>query len=441
MTTPRKYGTGSVTERASGRFQARLILPSGRRQSLGTYKTPEEAEGILHGSIAQIANGTVAEVGGVTFRAFGANLLDQRERDDIRGIRTERYRWKLHIATAPWADESIATITPQDILSHAQALSQKRAADRRVRRLLSRQTVQRCMALVRVIFGEAIVAGHRADNPCAGLKLGRRLKKRSDDTEDKWDILNVKEQRALATCDGVPEWARLLMAFAIGTGLRQGEQWNLQLRDFHVEGVDPHVVVRFGSKGKLPKSGKVRRVPLFGLGLQAAKRWLAVLPKYAPKNPLRLVFPGPTGARRGIGAPCLSKKETTVENDVKRVKVTKVELLPVWLAAAGIKRKIRWHDFRHTCGSSLVAGWWGRRWSLEEVKEMLGHSDISVTQKYAHIVASALQQAARESGSNLVPGGGFGGSGIAAIFNEFTEVGRAGLEPATYGLKVRSSTN
>ena len=64
-----------------------------------------------------------------------------------------------------------------------------------------------------------------------------------------------------------------------------------------------------------------------------------------------------------------------------------------------------------------------------------------MTQKYARIVASALQQAARESGSNLVQGGGFGGSGIAAIFNEFTVVGRAGLEPATYGLKVRSSTD
>ncbi len=441
MSELRKYGTGSVTERASGRFQARLMLASGERKSLGTYATREEAERILAAALARLIAGDMAPVGGVTFKAFGENLLDLRERDDVRGIKTERYRWKLHIVTAPWATEPISTITPQDVLTHAQALSRKNAKDRRKKRLISRQTVQRCMALVRVIFAESIIAGHRADNPCAGLKLGRRLKKRSDETDEKWDILSPEEQTKFLRCAAVPEWARFMVGFAIGTGLRQGEQWNLELRDLHVKGADPHVVVRFGSKGKLPKNGRVRRVPLFGLGLEAARGWLALLPKYAPKNPMRLVFPGPTGARRGIGAPCLSKKVTTVDGEAKTVKVTKVELFPVWLEAAGIKRHLRWHDMRHTCGSSLVAGWWGRRWTLEEVKEMLGHSDISVTQKYAHLVASALQQAARESGSNLVPGRGFGGSGIAAITHDFDMVGRAGLEPATYGLKVRSSTD
>ena len=400
MNELRKYGSGSITER-NGRFLARLILSTGERKSLGTYGDRDEAEGILAGAIAQIVEGKVAPVGGVSFRTFGERLLDQRERDDVRGIQTERYRWKLHIATAPWVDEPISTITPQDVLLHAQALAQKKAKDRRGKRLLARQTVQRCMALVRVIFAEAIIAGHRADNPCAGLKLARRLKKRSDETEEKWDILSVAEQHALLGCKDVPEWGRLMLGFAIGTGLRQGEQWNLELRDLHTKGDDPHVVIRFGSKGKLPKNGRVRRVPLFGIGLEAAKRWLEVLPAYAPKNPKQLVFPGPTGARRGTGAPCASKKETTIEGERKVVKVTKVELLPAWLTTAGIKRHLRWHDLRHTCGSSLVAGWWGRRWTLEEVKEMLGHSDISVTQKYAHLVASALQQAARESGSNL----------------------------------------
>ncbi len=440
MNELRKYGTGSVTER-NGRFLARMILATGERKSLGTYGSRAEADGILAAALAQLISGNMAPVGGVTFKAFGEALLDQRELDDVRGIKTERYRWKRHIVTAPWACEPISTITAQDILTHAQALSRKKAADKRKRRLISRQTVQRCMALVRVIFADSIIAGHRADNPCAGLKLGRRLKKRSDETEEKWDILNPEEQTTFLRCAAIPEWARFMVGFAIGTGLRQGEQWNLELRDLHVKGADPHVVVRFGSKGKLPKNGKVRRVPLFGLGLEAARGWLALLPKYAPKNPKRLVFPGPTGARRGIGAPCQSKKETSIVDGVKKVKVTKVELFPVWLEAAGIKRHLRWHDMRHTCGSSLVAGWWGRRWTLEEVKEMLGHSDISVTQKYAHLVASALQQAARESGSQRDQGRGFGGSGIAAITNDFDMVGRAGLEPATYGLKVRSSTD
>jgi integrase len=54
------------------------------------------------------------------------------------------------------------------------------------------------------------------------------------------------------------------------------------------------------------------------------------------------------------------------------------------LAASGITRRVRWHDLRHTCASSLVAGWWGGRpWRLEEVREMLGHTSIKVTERYS----------------------------------------------------------
>ena len=101
--------------------------------------------------------------------------------------------------------------------------------------------------------------------------------------------------------------------------------------------------------------------------------------------------------------------------------------------------------------SSLVAGWWGRQWSLEEVREMLGHSSVLVTERYAHFAESAIDSAARQTrcseGTTKVPRTDFGGptpSSVAAIRSDFADlmsVGRAGLEPATYGLKVRSSTD
>jgi hypothetical protein len=82
-------------------------------------------------------------------------------------------------------------------------------------------------------------------------------------------------------------------------------------------------------------------------------------------------------------------------------KPRKVDLFKRHLAAAGIaaerrhdRQPVRWHDLRHSCASSLVAGWWGRRWTLEEVKEHLGHSSITITQRYAHLAESALQVAA-----------------------------------------------
>lgn len=58
-------------------------------------------------------------------------------------------------------------------------------------------------------------------------------------------------------------------------------------------------------------------------------------------------------------------------------------------AAAGLP-KLRLHDLRHQYASMLVNA--GR--SLYEVQQILGHSDPKVTERYAHLTPSTLQQAA-----------------------------------------------
>ena len=52
--------------------------------------------------------------------------------------------------------------------------------------------------------------------------------------------------------------------------------------------------------------------------------------------------------------------------------------------------ELRVHDIRHSFASFLVNS--GR--SLYEVQKLLGHSDISQTQRYAHLTKDTLQDAA-----------------------------------------------
>lgn len=66
---------------------------------------------------------------------------------------------------------------------------------------------------------------------------------------------------------------------------------------------------------------------------------------------------------------------------------------------------IRWHDLRHT-----LATWLGQAGaSLEVIRDQLGHSSISVTQKYRHVVSSEVRAALQKlpavghSSGNVVP--------------------------------------
>jgi site-specific recombinase XerD len=73
------------------------------------------------------------------------------------------------------------------------------------------------------------------------------------------------------------------------------------------------------------------------------------------------------------------------------------------LNAAGIHRPLVWHDLRHTCATALLAGYFGEKWRLEEIQQMLGHADIETTQLYAHALQSTLNQTAQKTRGDIKP--------------------------------------
>jgi integrase len=309
------------------------------------------------------------------FRDFVAEVLDLRAEEGIRGIKSERNRNELHVATAAFASMVLSDVRPKHLREWLREMARKDAADTRGARKICDDTIKRSFALVSAVFTVAVEREIIEANPCTGVRVKKRADARA--TQDRWAFLTLDEQKAIATCDAISVADRLAIRFAAATGLRQGEQFNLPLLDLHVGVENPHVHVRYGSPNLPPKNGKTRRVPLFGDGLVAARQWLYELHAFAPDNPHALVFPSPRGTRRGIGKP-----------------LGRGAAFRVALAKAGITRRVRRHDLRHTFCSNLVSGVLGRRWSLEEIRPLAGHSSILITQRYSHISEDDLVKAA-----------------------------------------------
>ena len=163
----------------------------------------------------------------------------------------------------------------------------------------------------------------------------------------------------------------------------------MRWEDVQLDGGRHELIVRHSHKGPT-KSGKVRRVPLFEPARLALKAWKDV----CPKNKDGLVFPTVRGERR-------PRRDDAGWSDqsipVRDRKVGGPTHKPGWKTLAGITRRVRFHDLRHTCASHLAMGTWGRVWSLSEIRDFLGHSSIVVTQRYAHLSPEHLHRAASET--------------------------------------------
>lgn len=166
-----------------------------------------------------------------------------------------------------------------------------------------------------------------------------------------FDFLDFAEaQRLLAAVDG--EW-RTMILVALRTGMRMGELLALRWQD--VDLVAGRITVRQNAvKGKIgtPKSGKAREIALSNDTRAALK------------------------AHRHLRGPLVFS-----DMSGRMLKYTEMRH-PLWRACrkAGL-RPIGWHALRHSFASHLVM----RGVPLKAVQELLGHSTIQMTMRYAHL--------------------------------------------------------
>ena len=137
-----------------------------------------------------------------------------------------------------------------------------------------------------------------------------------------------------------------MVLLTVNTGLRRGEV--LQLKWSDVDLLQRKMIIR----GDNAKSGKTRYVPLNDEALSTLQRW------QPSTTATGWVFAAHDGGRL-----------TSIKTSWKGV-----------LNAAAIA-DFRWHDLRHHFASRLVM----KGVDLNTVRELLGHSDLSMTLRYAHL--------------------------------------------------------
>lgn len=395
---PDKPATTIASTRAVGPGLCRVasveegidILPSGSYRARARIAGEQITIAIgpeLGRVVAALSEHRKLNARGLTLTGFAPVFFTWREREGARNVVQDRGRWARHVERDPIARRPLVTLTRREIRAWMHALLTRPAAylypGARGDRPLARQTVRNVFYLVRAALRDACMAELIVGNPADGIRVPALAR-----IEDPWTYLGRAEIDALRTelvlhADR-RTGLRLLTAVlvAIGSGLREGEMRALRWRHVLPElgARHPCLDVREGSPGKPTKTKlSKRRVPLFGVALVALRAWAAVVGVDVDAP----VFATSEGAPYAKGS------------------LFDLERLRRALDGAGITRNVRVHDLRHTAAAALVSGYWGRAWSLEEVRLFLGHSTIAMTERYAHLAPGVLERAARETPGEL----------------------------------------
>lgn len=235
---------------------------------------------------------------------------------------------------------------------------------------LSRRSIQKVMVLLYGVMKRAKRRGWITTNPAEDVE--RVTVQRSGE----FNVLSVEEVEAVVRATTAPLAAGIVTTAAY-TGLRLGELRALRWKHVDFATRNVHVQRNLPSHGqeRVPKSGKVRSVPLIddaGRALDALSR------RDLFTGPDDYVFASPVGGPLDEGE------------------------IRGWfydaLTAAGLGHlrekddPIVFHDLRHSFGTLAV-----QVWSVADVKAYMGHAHLTTTEMYVHHVpkTSAAEEFSR----------------------------------------------
>nr|WP_241729995.1 tyrosine-type recombinase/integrase [Pseudomonas sp. SST3] len=233
-------------------------------------------------------------------------------------------------------------------------------------------TANRKMGSISGVFSRAVEWAYLPASPLEKIKqlkvdsIGRIRYLSKEESMALRGALDARERIAKAERNSANEWRlerrrkllpslqevaftdhlKPMVLLSLNTGMRRGEVFNLRWQDVNLAGKILTVA------GEGAKSSETRHIPLNAEALATLKAWKE------QGSGTGYVFPGAEG------------------KPMADVKTAWLELLK----NAGIIG-FRWHDMRHDFASRLVmAGV-----PLNTVRDLLGHADIKMTLRYAHL--------------------------------------------------------
>lgn len=341
----RPHGWGTVVQARNGTFRIRW-RESGRRKVESGFKTRDLAEEALNKRItdsqSERAGRVVEREPAPPMGKLADDWIDRRKKTH-RSAKEDEWRWKKHLLP------SFGHLRPEEI----DAARLRRFIELKLAEGLSSSTVRLLIRELSSLFSDIVEQGHAPANPIRALpRATRRLIRPAHDPRTTPFVERMDDVRRIFLA--LPEPTSLAYALGALAGLRNGEV--LALRWQHVDMATRRIHVRESVEGPL-KDDDSRIVPI-----QDALHPLLAAWKLRSKGEGRVV-------------PTMRSDGEFLDGHTIRAHLKKA------LEKLKLPRLTWYESTRHTFASQWVLA--GN--SIEKLREIMGHSTVQVTERYAHL--------------------------------------------------------
>ena len=354
----RAHHQGTVHQRGPRNWAVRW-RENGRRRYSGGYETRELAEQVRAKIVADLAAGRAGlpadPKGTPTLGELAATWLERRQVTH-RSVGDDASNWKNPLGPA------FGKLHPPEVTT----AGLRRFIERKLAEGLNPSSVRNYVRQLSSLFSELVEEGHVMANPVKSLpRATRRLYKPTNDPKRTPFLQTLADVRRVYRA--LPE--PISVAFAIGAlgGLRTGEVLGLAWADVDLDArrFNVHQQVQDGELLGTLKDDDSRIVPIQDSLIPILKAWRLNTGGQgivcAPRHPTR-------GGRPG--SPAAFIRPHTLARHLKRA-----------LAAAKLPTLTWYQATRH----SFASLWVSQGGSIEELSQIMGHSSVLVTERYAHL--------------------------------------------------------